>query len=110
MGILEVECAKCRVSPTCPSRGSSPLLHGGKRHVCRVIGGYGRVPVDPGILSPESAARAAADGPCLTLAEVPALEGDLVVTTVVKVFSPPVLSDRETTTIMMDRMYPRSHD
>lgn len=107
---LEIECQKCRVANTCPNRNSSPLNLSGKRHLCRIIGGYGRVPVDDSILSPESSILAKTNGPCLTIAEIPREEDGEVVYEIVKIFSPPVLNERETTNEIMDRIIPKSHD
>jgi hypothetical protein len=100
--LLEMTCDRCSVAQTCPKNGASPLfLSGGKRAHCRIVGGYGRTPVDPEILSSESRQRAEKDGPCLTIAEVPALEDGIVVHEVVKIFSPPVLSERERPTAVL---------
>jgi len=107
---LDMECRRCRVSSTCPKVGQSPLKVGSKVFMCRIIGGYGRTPADPSILSEESAARAAKDGPCLTLAEVPTVDEDgTLVFVVERIFSQPILHDREKTDLRMDIMYPKSH-
>jgi len=109
---LGMDCVKCRVAATCPSKGASPLLVKGKRTaVCQLIGGYGRVPVDPTILSAESLARSKRDGTCMTIAEVPKFEpGHGVIWETVFVFSPPVLHGREKTTELMDRVIPKNHN
>jgi hypothetical protein len=68
----------------------------GKRILCRIIGGYSKIPIDKSLLSKESIMKFDRDGPCLTIAEVPFLdESGIVVFKVEKVFSPPVLSERE---------------
>lgn len=107
---LPMTCDKCRVASTCPSKGSSPMKLGRQTALCNLLGGYGRTPVDPLILSAESAARAAADGPCLTIAEVPYVDaGSLTLQyKIEKIFSKPVLHAREVSTEMMDRLYPKS--
>lgn len=107
--MLEMECAKCCVSPTCPRRGSSPLSAAGTTFKCRLVGGYGRVPVDPSKLSAASKEVAERDGPCLTIAEVPVEDGEAVLFEIVKIFAPPVLSARESTIVQLDAQYPRSH-
>ncbi|OPZ34895.1 MAG: hypothetical protein BWY99_02399 [Synergistetes bacterium ADurb.BinA166] len=96
---------------TCPRKGSSPLsLPGNKRALCSILGGYGRTPVDRSVLSEESAARSDADGPCLTIAVVPRLDGPsgALVHDTVKIFSPPVLHERETIPDNINRIVPKS--
>jgi hypothetical protein len=94
---IEMECSKCAVANTCPRRGASPLASDNKSvFKCRIIGGFGREPVDPLILSAESRAIFNRNGPCLTIAEVPILDDQKTVTyEVTKIFSPPNLSARE---------------
>lgn len=106
MNSLQMTCDKCRVASTCPARGSSPVVgaNGRPKAFCRILGGYGRDPVDPAILSEDSRRRSEADGPCLTLAEVPDQTGNY---SIVKVFSPPVRHDRESTSELLDRLVPR---
>jgi len=97
--ILSVECVNCRVSSHCPKSGSSPLvLPSGQMMLCRLIGGYGKKPVDPGVLSEESKKLAVEHGPCLTIAEVPIIDecSGLETYQITKIFSPPVLHERET--------------
>lgn len=80
--------------------------------LCRVVGGYSRDPVDASALSPESAERAAKDGPCLSLAEVPRLDKDSGHTyyETVKVFHQPMRHPRETPTVrLLDSMLSSSH-
>jgi hypothetical protein len=104
-----MECTKCRVAKTCPRFGSSPLLTKGKKKVfCRIVGGYGRIPVDKEILSIESAARSEKDGPCLTIAEIPTLEDDLIIMEITKIFSHPILHERETVPDIINRIVPSS--
>jgi hypothetical protein len=95
---LVVECLNCKVSKYCPNNGSSPLFHGGKKILCRLIGGYGRKPVDMSILSEESKKLAINNGGCLTIAEVPISDecSGLMTYQIVKIFAPPVLHARET--------------
>lgn len=105
-----MECSKCRVASFCPKKGSSPLQLGdNKRALCSLVGGYGRAPVDPSILSDESRAISAANGPCLTLAEVPELDegSGEVIYSLVKIFSPPILHERETIPWQMDAIIPK---
>jgi hypothetical protein len=69
------------------------------------------VPADRSILSEESKERADRDGPCLTLAELPVLDlatGE-VKYEVLKIFSPPVLHEREKTNDMQNLLYPKNH-
>ncbi len=74
-----------------------------------MIGGYGRLPVDPGIMSDEAREAAARSGPCLTLAEVPSVdESGRVTYELVKIFSPPVLHDREVIPWQIDMVVPKS--
>jgi len=78
---------------------------------CRVVGGYGRTPVDPSSLSEESKARAEKDGPCLTIADVPTVDphtGKLYLETV-KVFHHPITHPREKTPYKMDSYAQQSH-
>lgn len=103
-----MECRKCRVADYCPSKGSSPLIVLKKRFLCVLVGGYGKVPVDPGILSDESRVIAQKQGGCLTLAEIPTYEDEIVTFKLTKIFSPPQLSAREATNEMLDRLYPKS--
>lgn len=106
---LELDCQKCRISSKCPKFGSSPLVIDGKQILCRLVGGYGRVPIDETILSEESLEKFKKDGPCLTIAEIPSFENGIVAFTVEKIFSDPVLNERETTNEQLDRLYPKSH-
>lgn len=103
-------CERCAVATKCPKNGSSPLFYGpGKRAHCHILGGYGRVPVDLAILSEESRVRAEKDGACLTIAEVPFMDDGHLVTETVKIFSGPVLGDRERpTAILGGQLNPRS--
>jgi hypothetical protein len=108
--MLEMTCEKCAVQGTCPKNGSSPAFLLGKQVKCRLVGGYGRLPVDPEILSDESKRLAAQNGPCVTIAEVPYLNDDGAIDfEVIKVFSKPILSDREHTNMPLDSLYARSH-
>jgi hypothetical protein len=63
--------------------------------LCQIIGGYSKTPVRPGILTDESLARSQKDGPCLSIAELPVLKGDLIEIEVLKIFHHPVLHERE---------------
>lgn len=109
---LQVLCKACKVSTTCPRSGSSPLYHGDRKMLaCRIVGGYGREPVDPSSLSEESRARSEQDGPCLSIAEVPTFDQDSekVHFEVVKVFHKPIMHPRERVSHKMDAMAPLSH-
>jgi hypothetical protein len=102
MPSLEMTCNRCLVAQTCPKSGSSPLFFSsGKRAHCRILGGYGRQPVDEAILSAESLVRSKKDGPCLTLAEVPVLDDGMVTWEITKVFSPPIVNERERPTAIL---------
>ena len=108
---LQMTCSRCRVAASCPKKGSSPLtLKGNKKALCSLIGGYGRTPVSPEVLSQESREASLRDGPCLTLAEVPRLdeESELLVYELVKIFSPPILHERETISDHINMMVPKS--
>lgn len=94
---IEIECSRCSVSDYCPKKGSSPISHGKNILKCRIMGGFGRKPVDKSILSDESLKLFEKNGPCLTIAEVPSVDDQGFVTyKVEKIFSPPCLSSRET--------------
>jgi hypothetical protein len=62
--------------------------------------------VDPEILSEESKAIVEQNGPCLTIASIPVAENEMQI---FKIFSPPILNDREKPQIPIDGLYPRSH-
>lgn len=110
MDALDMTCERCAVAKTCPKQGSSPLFTSGNKRVhCRILGGFGRQPVDVSILSEESRKRMEADGPCLTLAEVPVFEDGIVAWELTKIFAEPVLNERErTTTILGGQLNPRN--
>jgi hypothetical protein len=110
MTALEMTCDRCAVATTCPKRGASPLFYGGGKRVhCRILGGYGRQPVDKEILSSESLERYGKDGPCLTLADIPVLEDGQVSWETVKIFHQAVLGDRERpTAILGGQLNPKS--
>jgi hypothetical protein len=100
---IKMECKNCLVAKYCPKNGSSPQrLENGKDITCRLVGGYGKKPVDKEILSEESKELVANNGKCLTIAEVPDVFRNDVVYNVVKVFSPPVLHERENTSYVAD--------
>lgn len=108
---LEMECVKCKVANTCPSFGSSPMkVPGGYIVKCVIVGGFGRTPIDQTILSDESKEKSMRDGPCLTIAEIPSMDDDgRVSLNVTKIFSEPVLHDREKVPDIISRIYPKSH-
>lgn len=85
------------------------MLGSGTKMVCRIVGGYGRQPVDPAILSPESLERSKSDGPCLTIAEVPSVVDGTFVIDVVKIFAPAVTHEREKVAFNAEMIYPRTH-
>ena len=96
MNSIEVECKKCPVSHVCPTNGSSPTMSNGKPVMCRVVGGFGRTPIDDEILSEESRRQSEMNGKCLTIAEVPYMDDSgTVFAKVVKIFSQPILAERE---------------
>lgn len=82
----------------------------GRRIFCQLIGGYGRIPVEKSILSPESAQKAESDGPCLTIAEVPVVDEatGLFHSELVKVFHPAVLHERENISFSQRLLYPKA--
>lgn len=96
--ILVMECLNCKVSEHCSSRGSSPLMFKGAKVLCRLIGGYGKKPVDLSILSEESKKLVSEYRECLTIAEVPIIDecSGMMTYQIVKIFAPPVLHGRET--------------
>jgi hypothetical protein len=108
---LKMTCDKCKVASTCPRNGQSPFQpHILKKPVyCQILGGYGRNPVNPRILSASSLARMQKDGPCLTLAEIPYLDAvtNTLRTEVVSVFSQPVRHPRETVPFNINLLYPK---
>ncbi len=110
---LQLLCKTCKVSATCPRRGSSPLYTDGNRKMltCVLVGGYSRDPVDQSILSKESKAASEKDGPCLSIAEVPTFDRDSgkFYFEVVKVFHRPILHPREKVSQKMDAMAELSH-
>ena len=106
-------CQKCSVSKTCPKAGTSPLsTKGNKKAFCFLMGGYGRTPVDPSKLSPESMEISKRDGPCVTIAYIPSYDEfeEKVSFSLTKIFSPPVLHAREKTNFQLDALYPKSHN
>ena len=110
--ILNMTCDKCRVADTCPKKGTSPLILPNKKQLqCRILGGYGRTPIDPSKISEESRRIAAQDGPCLTIAEIPAIDpaSGKIYYGVTKIFSPPVLHPREKLAPRIEMMYPKSY-
>lgn len=108
--IIEAECKSCKVSTYCPKKGSSPLIYQGKRFLCRVVGGYSSTPAPESKLSAESKKTCEANkGSCLTIVEIPRIEFDLLVYDIQKIFSPPVLMNRQHTSYQLDMLYARSH-
>lgn len=108
--VLEMVCSKCRVSGNCPAKGSSPLLNNGKMIAkCRLVGGYGRVELDKSILSPESNQISKKNGLCLTIAEVPKMENDMIIYDMVKIFSHPITHERESVPDLIGNIVPKSH-
>ena len=107
MQILNVICKKCLISAWCPSKGSSPLIHLGKRYECQLLNGYGRQEVDPAKLSESNRAAFDSGRTAVTIVQMPVLEGDWVMTETKVVLSPPIRSSRESTTLFYDRMFPK---
>jgi len=79
--------------------------------LCKIPGGYGRVPPRPEAMSAESKKLQEEHGECLTIAEVPRLDppSGKVYREVVKVWHPAVRHPREKTDFRMDMIYPKSH-
>lgn len=103
-----MRCDKCRISKNCPSYGSSPAkLANGKVALCRLIGGYGRKPVPGHILSESSKEKAKSGNICLTIAEIPVILGNDVFYKVEKIFSPPILHERETLSSHQQMLMPK---
>ena len=93
--------------------GSSPLkVNGEVTNKCYLIGGYGRIPARESDLSEESLKLRQLHGECITFAMIPRydVDGDCVVYELVKIFSPPVLHEREKTDYQMDMIYPKNHN
>jgi hypothetical protein len=80
-------------------------------YLCQVVGGYGRIPIDPSILSEKSKELSDKNGPCLTIAEVPThdIDSGKVRFEVTKIFHKPVLNSRERTDYQADMLYPKNH-
>jgi hypothetical protein len=110
--VLEIICSKCQVSEYCPKSGSSPLIVNNKLAKCRLIGGYGRDPVDQSILSDESKKLSEKNGPCLTIAEIPEFDdcSNIINFKLTKIFSPPIIHARENVPWQYDMLYPKSFD
>jgi hypothetical protein len=111
--VLEVTCDKCKVSEFCPKSGSSPLMTPDKQiFKCKLIGGYGRVPLDMRILSEQSKKLVEKNGPCLTIAEIPEYDepSGEVFYKVTKIFNPPILHEREKIGWNMRMIYPETFD
>jgi|688.fasta_scaffold677162_2 hypothetical protein len=107
---LEMECKNCRVSTFCPKKGASPLIENGRRYLCRIIGGFPAKEVSKEKISSKSLEICEQNGgKCLTIAEVPEKEDDIILYTLVKVFSPPVLMNRQATTYKVDILKQSSH-
>lgn len=108
---LKMECSRCAVANTCPERGISPKILNNVQLSCRIIGGYGKVPIDASVLSDESKALMEKNGPCLTVAEVPIGDDlNLIEWKVIKIFSPPVSHERETThVVFVSDLQPKSY-
>jgi len=110
---LQMECTKCKVASTCPRKGASPIVvrgSGTRKVHCYIVGGYGRTPVERRILSETSKQIADRDGPCLTIAYVPVIDEltDELQFEITKIFSPPVLHEREKVGFHMGMLYPKS--
>jgi len=103
---LQIRCAKCKVANWCPAKGASPInLGSGKPVYCRLIGGYGQVPVPEHKMSDKTKEIAKDQGACLTIVEVPRIDessGKLYFETIL-IWSQPQLHPRQTTTTAMDR-------
>ena len=107
MQILNVTCNKCAISAWCPSKGSSPIVHLGKRYECQVLNGYGRTSVERNKLSESNRILFDSGRTAVTIIQMPVVEGDWVMTETKVVLSPPIRSERESTTVFYDRMFPK---
>ena len=105
-------CDRCKVASYCSKNGSSPVHVKGGFVRCRIIGGYGKKPVDLKKLSKESLEQIKDDRICLTIAEVPELDKSSGFFTfkIVKIFNPPILHEREKVDFKMDMMFPQTFD
>lgn len=94
---LNMTCERCKVASHCDLKGTSPLILNRKEiYHCRIVGNYGRDPIDQTVLSEESKQKVAEHGPCLTIAEIPVLDDSgVIVYQTKKIFSEPILHDRE---------------
>jgi len=107
---LEMECKNCRVAAHCPKKGASPLVENWRRYLCRIVGGFPAKEVAIDKISSKSLEICKQNGGrCLTIAEVPEKEDDVIVYSLVKVFGPPVMMNRQTTNYKVDVLKQSSH-
>lgn len=104
MNTVDVECSKCKLANQCPKRGASPVVYKNKKIYCKILGGYGRLPLDEEVMSEASKEISRNNGRCLTLVIVPILDenSSTVGTELVKIFHQPVLHPREKTITIAD--------
>jgi len=105
--ILPMVCDRCKISKYCVKRGSSPLVHMGKRYECQILNGYGRTAIDKKKLSDSNKELFDTGRTAVTIISVPVVEGDWVMAETNVVLSPPIRSERESTTVFYDRMFPK---
>ncbi len=108
MNALEMECERCNVSNSCKYNGLSPVLLKNKQYKCQIIGGYGNKSVDREILSEENKKLHDEGKTCLTLVYIPFEENGAIDYKLQKVFSPPVVTEREKPQITMDSITARN--
>jgi hypothetical protein len=106
---MNVTCNKCRVSKWCPKKGFSPTKYEGETFMCKLIGNYGRNPIDRNHISDESLVSYEKNGPCLTLMNSWEFHDGTMFPIILKVWSPPILSPRETKPFDVNQLTPRSH-
>jgi hypothetical protein len=104
MNTIDVDCNRCKLAGQCPKRGSSPVVFKNRKVFCKILGGYGRSPIDEEVLSDSSKEVSLTSGRCLTLVSIPFLDkaSGTVCTELIKVFHQPILHAREKTTTIAD--------
>lgn len=108
---LEMTCNLCKISETCPKKGSSPINVKGTLIKCRILNGYCKTEINDSKLSVASKELKIKNGPCLSIAEVPmVIESGHIVYETTKIFHKPILHPRETTTYVAGMLYPKSHN
>ena len=109
MNIL-TPCHKCKIANYCDQKGSSPLVLSNKKELlCQIVGGYGRVDIDPKRLSDTSKKKFNEGNRCVSIVEVPKITDGFVHRKTISVFHPPVKHPREVSNVMLDKIYVRNH-